>query len=174
MWVSHGIKRKLKVLSHAKDLDLRKVDTETRDNTLHHAATYCNTLQIHCEPTATIAGVKTRALHCSTLQHTATHCSTLKDAATHCNTLQHILQRTATHCNTLQHIATHCNTLQHIATHCNRLRHTADPLRACCHHCWHQNSSITLQHTATHCSTLQHTAAHCNTLNDTTTQCNTL
>jgi len=87
--VVEHLERKLHVLSHAKDSDLRKVETKIRGHTLQHAATQSNTVQ-HT------------AIHCSTLQHTATHGSTL--------------QRTATHCNTLQHTATHCNTL-HILSH---------------------------------------------------------
>jgi len=61
---------------------------DTRQETLQHTATHCNTLQ-HAASSGTH--------HCTTLHHTAT------------------VQHTATHCNTLQHTATHCNTLHHEA-----------------------------------------------------------
>ena len=79
-------------------------------NTLQHAATRCNTLQL-CIWFETCF-VNHDVIDNRALQHTATHCNSLQHTATHCNTLQH----TATHCNTLQHTATHCNTLQHTAT----------------------------------------------------------
>jgi len=71
--------------------------TDTRCNTLQHAATHCNTLQ-HA------------ITHCNTLQHTVTHRLNMRRAF-----VRYSQECIDTHCNTLQHAATHCNTLQRTA-----------------------------------------------------------
>jgi len=66
--------------------------TVTRCNTLHHAATCCNTLQRQVE-FIIIKSV------CNKLQHDATNCNTLQHAATRCNKLQHAAEtRWIHHC----------------------------------------------------------------------------
>jgi len=56
------------------------------DNTLHHTATHCNTLQ----HTATLMMMTWALQNTATyLQHPAPHCKALQRTATHCNLLQH-------------------------------------------------------------------------------------
>jgi len=107
--------------------------------TLHHTASYRNTLQHtapHCCGSARASGQQSPGF--------TTNCNTLQPTATHSITLQH----TATHCTTLHHTAPHYTTLHHTAPHCITLHHTAP-------HC------TTLHHTAPHCDTSHHTAPHC-------------
>jgi len=102
----------------------------THCNKMRCTAAQCNTLQPHCNCSATTCN-KLQQYNTDTqqerpgmsffitypkltltMQHTKTHCNTLQHTATHCSTLQH----TATQCNTPSYPATHCNTLQHTAT----------------------------------------------------------
>jgi len=90
----------------------------TLHNTLHHIATYCNTLQ-HTLLHRIRQGGDTIV---PTLPFPfITHLSTVVQ-----HTLQHTLQHTATYCNVLQHTATHCNTLQHTLLH--RIRQSGDTI----------------------------------------------
>jgi len=140
-------------------------------NTLQHAATHYNTLQIPwstlqqpaTQPVA-VTATHCTATHCTTLQHNAIHYDTLQHSqfrgsriSGHSNGLKRTIKYNTTHYITLHHTATHCNTLQHTATHCNTIKHTA-------------THYVTLQHTATHCNTLQHTTTYCNTLQQPATQ----
>ena len=73
--------------------------SETRRNTLQHAATHCNRRSV------------------SQFVLPATHCKSLQITATHCNALQHTAKDAVSRCvHHLQHTAAHCNSLQHTAT----------------------------------------------------------
>jgi len=148
-------------------------------NTLQHAATRCNTLQLNLSRRRTPA-----YLSCVLLQRIATRCNTLQRTATHCNVYLWLgraggwcavatplsaanicWQHTATHCKSLWHS---CNTLQYPYMYTCALVLQAFACRfdtAVCRLHW-QN---TLQHIAAHCNTLQHIATHCNTLQHTAT-----
>ena len=74
----------------------------TWSNTLHPAASSCNTLQ-H------IATCCYSSRRLQVMQRTATHCNTLKYSAT--ARRFRVMQHTVTHCKIPQHTATCCNTL---------------------------------------------------------------
>ena len=107
--------------THCKTLQ----HSATLGNTLQHAAPYCNTSAMSCYRNECFGNCNTLQHHCNTtatpLQLTATSCNTLQHTATYCITsaMSHYGSEclvNATLCNTLQHTATHCNTLQHTAT----------------------------------------------------------
>jgi len=139
-------------------------------------ATHCNTLQQHCNNTATTLqcaathyNTRTHLIHKGTMvspgSGTATHCNILQHTATQShipntprhygNSLSRGLQRAATHC---KNTTTHCNILQHTAT---TLQHTAT----------HYTTRTHLTHQGTMASPDSGTATHCN---NTTTDCSRL